>query len=85
MNTINRIQRKSNILFHESTSFMRVVPDFVIVGTSFCGKTLLYNNLVQHKFIFNNLREESGYFLDTYHKGFNWYKSNFVPYFFFSF
>jgi hypothetical protein len=82
MNTINRIQRKSNILFHESTSFMRVVPDFVIVGTSFCGKTLLYNNLVQHKFILNNLREESGYFLDTHHKGFNWYKSNFPTYLF---
>ena len=77
MNTINRIRRKSNIIFHESTSFMRTVPDFLIVGTSFCAKTLLYNNLAQHKFILNNLREESGYFLDTNHKGFSWYKSNF--------
>ena len=82
MNSINRLRRKFNILFHESTSFMRVLPDFIVVGTSFCAKTLLYNNLEQHKFILNNLREESGYFLDTYHKGFDWYKSNFPTYYF---
>ncbi len=82
MNSINRLRKKSNILFHESTSFMRVIPDFIIVGTSFCAKTLLYNNLAQHKFILNNLREESGYFLDTNDKGFNWYKSNFPTYHF---
>jgi len=82
MNSINRLRRKFNILFHESTSFMRLLPDFIVVGTSFCAKTLLYNNLEQHKFILNNLREESGYFLDTYHKGFDWYKSNFPTYYF---
>jgi len=82
MNSINRLRRKFNILFHESTSFMRLLPDFIVVGTSFCAKTLLYNNLEQHKFILNNLREESGYFLDTYHKGFDWYKSNFTTYYF---
>ena len=77
MNSTNRIQRKFHILFNETTNSIRTVPNFIVTGTSFCAKTLLYNNLAQHKFILNNLREESGYFLDTFEKGIEWYKSNF--------
>lgn len=73
----NRVTLRLNVFFHEMTSWARTLPDFFIVGTSYCGKTLLYNYLIQHKSILKNLREETGYFFDNYDRGFNWYKSNF--------
>jgi len=75
--TINQILRKIRTLYQQSTSFMRVVPDFIVVGTSFCGKTLLYNYIAQNRYVIENLREETGFFLDTHDRGFDWYKSNF--------
>lgn len=73
----NPFFNKLNITFHEFTSFARTVPDFFIIGNSFCGKTLLYNYLTQHRSILSNLREETGFFTDHYEKGNLWYKSNF--------
>ena len=48
-------------LFHESTGYIRTYPNFFITGSSYCGKTLLYNYLIQHPQILENLREETGY------------------------
>jgi len=69
--------RKLKTKYCEWTGQLREVPDFLIVGTSFCAKTLLYHYLVEHPQICENLREETGYFLNHYDKGINWYKSNF--------
>jgi len=68
---------KSNKIFHEKTSFIRVVPDFLIIGNSFCCKTLLYNYMVQHPLIIKNLREETAFWGWHYDKGIMWYRSNF--------
>ncbi|QLH04013.1 hypothetical protein C5F49_00750 [Nitrosopumilus oxyclinae] len=82
MNSINRLRRKFHTVFNESTNSIRVMPDFIVCGTSFCAKTFLYNNINQHKLILNNLREESGFFLDTNENGLNWYKSNFPSFYY---
>lgn len=68
---------KANKIFHESTSFMRVFPDFLIIGNSFCCKTLLYDYMVQHPLILKNLREETAFWGWHYNKGISWYRSNF--------
>ena len=62
---------------YESTNSIRDVPNFIIIGNSFSGKTLLYNYLTEHKSICKNLREETAFFTNNFDYGINWYKSNF--------
>lgn len=69
--------QKTKFLLHRITSSLRDYPDFIILGNSFCAKTLLYNYLAQHKLILKNVFEESAFFVDYYEKGPNWYRSNF--------
>lgn len=56
---------------------MRVTPNFLIIGNSFCCKTLLYDYMTQHHLIMKNLREETAFWGWHYNKGIMWYKSNF--------
>jgi hypothetical protein len=56
---------------------MRVLPNFLIIGNSFCCKTLLYDYMVQHPLILKNLREETAFWGWHYEKGMSWYRSNF--------
>ncbi len=76
-NLISRGIVKFNKIFHELTSFMRAYPDFLILGNSFCCKTLLYNYMIQHPLVMKNLREETAFWVEYYEKGKEWYKSNF--------
>jgi hypothetical protein len=69
--------QKARFLFHRITSPLRDYPDFIILGNSFCAKTLLYNYLTQHRLILKNIFEESAFFVDYYEKGSSWYKANF--------
>ena len=69
--------KKINFLFNRITAPGRDYPDFLILGNSFCAKTLLYNYLMEHKLILKNFREESAFFVDYFDKGTNWYKANF--------
>ena len=69
--------KKGDKIFHEKTSFMRVTPNFLIIGNSFCCKTLLYDYMTQHHLIMKNLREETAFWGWHYNKGIMWYKSNF--------
>jgi len=74
---ITRVIVKSNKIFHEATSFMRVIPDFLVIGNSFCCKTLLYNYMIQHPLVIENLREETAFWINHYDRSIMWYKSNF--------
>ena len=76
-NLITRVIVKSDKIFHKATSFMRVVPDFLVIGNSFCCKTLLYNYMIQHPLVIENLREETSFWINYYDRGIMWYKSNF--------
>jgi len=76
-NLFRRSIVKMNKIFHRATSFMRVMPDFLVIGNSFCGKTLLYDYMIQHPLIIKNLREETAFWGWYYSKGITWYKSNF--------
>jgi hypothetical protein len=67
------------IIFEKNkiTSHFRELPNFLVLGNTFCGKTLLYNYLIQHKLVIENLKEETAFFNVYFEKGVNWYKANF--------
>lgn len=77
MSQKNKILWKLHRSFREATASIRVHPNFFIIGTPVCAKTLLYRYVIQHPLILENLRNETSYFDINYKFGFGWYKSNF--------
>lgn len=77
MKLLRRISRNLRKITHESTAFMRLMPDFFITGSSRTGKTTLLNYLTQHPQIFRSYMIETSYFDLNYNLGIRWYKSNF--------
>ena len=59
------------------TGFIRVIPDFLVIGAKRCGTTSLYRHLPEHQCISRSLRDNIGFFNENYHLGINWYKSLF--------
>jgi len=60
-----------------STSKLRKLPDFLIIGAGKAGTTSLYDYLCQHSKINPALFKEIHYFDTHYNKGENWYKLHF--------
>jgi len=64
-------------IYRGFTRRLRILPDFIIIGSPKCGTTALYDYLIQHKNVFPALWKEI-YFFDRYYpRGINWYRSNF--------
>ena len=59
------------------TSFIRVLPDFFVVGVVRSGTTSLYYYLDQHPCIMKSAYDELGFFDSNFDLGWNWYKSLF--------
>ena len=59
------------------TGFIRVVPDFLVIGAKRCGTTSLYHHLPEHPCISKSPYDNMGFFNDNFHLGVNWYKSFF--------
>ncbi len=53
------------------------LPDFVIVGSTRCGSTSMYEYLVRHPCIAPAVRKEVHFFDNHYGKGLAWYRSQF--------
>lgn len=60
-----------------ATSFIRLLPDFIIIGGQRCGTTSLFNYLAQHPNVFPSYRKEVHYFDANYDKGLQWYRAHF--------
>ena len=57
---------------------MRALPDFIVIGGQKCGTTSLYEYLRQHPGISSNITDKEVHFFDEkFHRGINWYRSNF--------
>lgn len=69
--------KRVKIIFHRVTGFMRVLPDFLIIGVSKAGTTSLYNYLIKNPSIVKALGKEVSFFDDNFSKGISWYKTNF--------
>lgn len=60
-----------------ATSFIRVLPDFLIIGAAKAGTTSLYNYLIQHPEVMAPYRKEVRFFDRRYSKGLGWYRGHF--------
>jgi len=63
--------------FYGITSFIRVLPDFFVIGVVRSGTTSLYYYLDQHPCIMKSAYDELGFFDSNFDLGWNWYKSLF--------
>ncbi len=63
--------------YRVSTSSLRPMPNFIIIGTQKGGTTSLYNYLTQHPYIKAAVNKEVHYFDVHFDKGDNWYRSRF--------
>lgn len=63
--------------FYALTSLLRVLPDFIIIGTVRSGTTSLYYTLCEHPYIAPAAYDEIGFFDSNFELGINWYKSLF--------
>ena len=64
------------------TGFIRVIPDFLVIGAKRCGTTSLYQHLSEHPCISRSPHDNIGFFNENYHLGINWYKSLFPTVFY---
>ena len=64
-------------LFHRITSPLRVLPNFVIVGTMKGGTTSMFQYLAQHPQINPPFRKEIKFFDIHFPKGLLWYRAHF--------
>jgi len=72
-----RIRRKSNFMYRQTTSQLRMLPSFIIFGCHRCGTTSMYQYLIKHPSILPALTKEIGFFNGNFHRGINWYKAYF--------
>ena len=63
--------------FRIITSYLRVLPDFVIVGAQKAGTTSLYDFVIKHPAIASASQKELHYWSTEYKLGKLWYRSNF--------
>ncbi|RZD39081.1 MAG: sulfotransferase [Thaumarchaeota archaeon] len=59
------------------TGPIRLLPDFIIIGTVRSGTTSLYSNICQHQCVLPAAYDELGFFDSNFHLGLNWYRSLF--------
>ena len=59
------------------TSPLRVLPDFIVIGTVRSGTTSLYENLSKHPCVYASAYDELGFFDSNFELGLYWYRSLF--------
>ena len=59
------------------TGPLRVLPDFIIIGSMKCGTTSLYYDICEHPCVSAAAYDEIGFFDSNFHLGLNWYRSMF--------
>jgi hypothetical protein len=75
MTTIDKnVLRKA---YRASTNWMRLLPDFIIIGVQKGGTTSLYRYLIEHPSIAPIYIKEPHFFDIHFHKGQGWYRAHF--------
>jgi hypothetical protein len=64
-------------IIHRSTSFLRVMPNYLIIGAQKAGTSSLFNYLSMHPQVVNSSRKEIHYFDKNIDKPLSWYKQYF--------
>jgi len=60
-----------------STSFLRVLPNYLIIGAQKTGTSSLFNYLSMHPQVINSNKKEVHYFDKNFERPLNWYKQFF--------
>lgn len=78
---INPIGEKGEVtfgnVFRAMTGNLRVLPDFLIIGTQKGGTYSLYNNIMEHPFAYSVHTKEIRFFDRYFYRGESWYRANF--------
>jgi hypothetical protein len=74
---ITRIRRWAEWKVRRASAHLRVLPDFLIIGTMKGGTTSLYDYLCRHNKVEVAFRKEVHYFDGNYTRGTPWYRGNF--------
>ena len=74
-----KIIKKGKYFYRLSTCYLRVLPDFLIVGAQKCGTSSLYRNLVKHPSVIPAFVKEVHFFDNSrnFQRGVGWYKAHF--------
>jgi len=74
---INKAASQAMNFYRNTTSPIRVMPDFLILGVQKGGTTSLYNYLIEHPNVISARRKEAHFFDQHYQKGVLWFRGNF--------
>lgn len=77
VDTAKEWYRSTRLFYRLSTSQIRLLPDFIIIGTQRGGTTSLYYYLTEHPGIARALMKEVHFFDDHFQEGLNWYRAQF--------
>jgi hypothetical protein len=82
MNLLRETAKSALTTYRTATSCLRVLPDFIIIGSARSGTTSLYHYLIQHPTVAPALRKEVHFFDYNYQRGSSWYQGQFpaLPY-----
>ncbi len=73
--------RSLRLQYRKSTSSLRLLPDFIIIGTQRGGTTSLYYYLTSYPGIAKALMKEVHFFDDHFQEGTPWYRAQFPTHF----
>ena len=73
----NAFRRACRIAYRAATNWIRMTPDFIIIGTQKGGTTSLYHYLIEHPSISPIYVKEPHFFDIFYSNGFSWYRAHF--------
>jgi len=77
MKTFDTTQSSVKKLYRAMTNPIRLMPDFIIIGTQRGGTTSLYNYLTEHPNIASASTKEVHFFDKNFAKGLTWYRAQF--------
>jgi hypothetical protein len=63
--------------YRAMTAWIRLMPDFIIIGGNRCGTAALYQYLCAHPCVVPAFRREAHFFERFFGKGITWYQRNF--------
>lgn len=72
-----RLQRPRSFYLRRATSFLRGLPDFIVIGEMKCATSSLFSALGDHPAINPPIRKETHFFTKGYHLGESWYRAHF--------
>ena len=82
---LKKTKEFSRLFIREVSSFLRLNPKYIIIGTQKGGTTSLYSYLIEHPNILPAFKKEIHFFDNNFYKGMRWYRKHFPIRFYYQF